>query len=79
LKQNEKIGSETKNFRKQNKAKIGSINFALVGSKKIKEKKAKRSEKKKNKISLECAKRISFHIVFLLRENIFLAKPVHPT
>jgi hypothetical protein len=50
--QNEKIGSKTKNVWKRNNVKIGSINFALVRSKKFEEKKAKRSEKKKNKISL---------------------------
>jgi hypothetical protein len=42
LKRNAKIGSETKNFWKRNKAKIHSINFALVGSEKFE---AKRSEK----------------------------------
>jgi hypothetical protein len=35
LKRNEKIGSETKNFWKRNKAKIRYINFALVGSEKF--------------------------------------------
>jgi hypothetical protein len=41
LKRNEKIGSETKNFWKRNKAKIRYINFALVGTEKFE---AKRNE-----------------------------------
>jgi hypothetical protein len=43
LKQNEKIGSETKNFWKRNKVKIRCTNFASVGSDKYA---AQRSEKK---------------------------------
>jgi hypothetical protein len=42
LKRKEKIGSETNKFWKRNKAKIRSINFALVGSEKFE---AKRSKK----------------------------------
>jgi hypothetical protein len=50
LKRNEKIGSETKNFCKQNKAKIRTVNFALVGSEKF--------EAKKSFFSRERAKRM---------------------
>jgi hypothetical protein len=41
LKRNKKIGSETKNFWKRNKAKVRSINFALVGSEKFEAKRSK--------------------------------------
>jgi hypothetical protein len=43
LKRNEKIGSVTKNCCKRNKAKIRTINFALVGSEKFKVKEAKKN------------------------------------
>jgi hypothetical protein len=49
---NEKIGSKTKNFWKQNKAKIGSINFALVESEKFEEKKQKQVKTRKTKFRL---------------------------
>jgi hypothetical protein len=45
LKLNEKIGSETRNFWKRNKAKIPSINFALVGSEKFEAKRSKKIKK----------------------------------
>ncbi len=64
LKQNEKIGSETKKFWKRNIAKICSVNFAFIGSKKFE---AKWSEKKQKQkfcfFTWACethAKRISF-------------------
>jgi hypothetical protein len=52
MKRNQKIGSETKNFWKRNKAKICCTNFAPVGSETFK---AKRSE---FFFSRECAKRM---------------------
>ncbi len=59
VKQNKKIGSETKNFWKRNKVKIRCINFALVGSEKFE---AKRSEKKKICVSVRNGSRLaSFH------------------
>ncbi len=65
-KQNEKIGSETKNFWKPNKAKLRCTNFASVGSEKFE---AKRS--KKTFFFRECAKRISFRFVSLWSEKFF--------
>jgi hypothetical protein len=53
LKQNKKIRSETKIFLKRNKAKIGSINFALVGSKIFEATKAKRSKKTNFRLSVQ--------------------------
>ncbi len=81
-KRNEKIGSETKNVWKRNKAKIRSINFALVGSEKFE---AKWSEKKRKKNSFSTwacethAKRISFRFEaknFFLRNRRTLIRSI---
>ncbi len=82
-KRNEKIGSETKRNKKiwkWNKAKIHSINFALVGSEKFE---AKWSEKKGKFFffTWACkthAKRISFHFVSLWSEEFFFCETGAP-
>ncbi len=49
-KRNEKIGSETKKLFKQNKAKIRSINFALVVSEKFEAKWSEKKRERKNRM-----------------------------
>jgi hypothetical protein len=59
-KKSEAKWSETKNFWKQDKAKIRCINFALVGSEKFKQKEAKWSEKKNFCVSVQNACKTDF-------------------
>ncbi len=76
LKRYKKTGRKTKKFWKRNKAKIRSINFAMVGSKKFK---AKWSEIFFFTWACEThAKRISFRFVSLSSKKFFFAKPAHP-
>ncbi len=82
-KKSEAKWSKTTNFRKQNKAKIRCICFALGWKRKIRsEKKQNEAKKKLFLFAWACethAKRISFRFVSLWSEKMFEAKPAHPT
>ncbi len=67
-KRNEKIGSETNNFCKQNKAKIRTINFASVGSEKFE---AKKSENKICIFHVSVRNACETDLVLLWSEKIF--------
>jgi hypothetical protein len=78
VERNKKIGSETEDFWKRNKAKIRWIKFALVGSEKFE---AKRSEKKQQKNSRDRANACETDLIslcFALKRKHFLGETGTP-